>query len=48
MKKYADPEIKIVEFDDKDIVRTSGDSGISVGGNTGIGIGTGEPPTSGS
>ncbi len=38
MKKYTDPEVKIVEFDDKDIVRTSGGT---------IGIGISDTPATG-
>lgn len=48
MKKiYQKPSIKIHYVESEEILAGSG-NGISVGGNTGIGIGEGTPPTYGS
>lgn len=45
-KTYQKPNVKVSEIETEELLTASGD-GPSIGGNTGIVIGEGEPPSSG-
>lgn len=46
-KTYKKPNVEVSEIETEELLAASG-NGPSIGGNTGIGIGEGEPPSSGS